>query len=120
MARNSLDVDLDLVGVLQRRRIIAREIAGSGDGVFLKLHLQAVNGVVREGLEGILELDLHDQLGAAAQIEPEMDVLVPVGDQLVLGLGNSNDAVQAYQNDRDDDSGLDLDVAIHMLIGKPC
>src|ERR1700683_2840517 len=44
-----------------------------------------------------------------------MDVLLPVGDQLIFGLGNPDDAVQAYQDDRDDDGGLDLDVSIHRL-----
>ncbi len=115
VARNSFDVDLDLVGVFQRRRIVPRDVAGGADAVFLKLLLQAFDGVVRESLEGVLELDLHHQLRAAAQIEPEMDVLFPVGDQLVFRFGNSDDAVQAYQDDRDDDGGFDLEVAIHML-----
>jgi hypothetical protein len=42
-----------------------------------------------------------------------MDVLMPIGDQLILGFGDSNNAVQANQNHREDDSGFDLDVAIH-------
>jgi hypothetical protein len=61
-----------------------------------------------ESLEGVLNLDLHHQLRAAAQIEPQVDVLFPVGDQLVLGLGNADDAVEADQDHRDDDAGFEF------------
>ncbi len=85
------------------------------NAVLLKLLLHAVDGVVRESLEGVLELDLHHQLGTAAQVEPELDVLLPVGDQLVLGFRNSDDAIEADQDDRDDDGDLILMLRFMLL-----
>jgi hypothetical protein len=60
-----------------------------------------------------LNLDFHNQLRAAAQVETEMYVLFPVGDELVLGFGNPDNSVDTDKNHRDDNAGLDFDVAIH-------
>src|SRR5260370_1201213 len=67
------------------------------DVVLLQFFLHPLDGVVGEGLEGVLELHCHNQLRAAAQVQPEVDVIPPIRDELVLGLGQSDDAVNADQ-----------------------
>ena len=49
-----------------------------------ELILQALDHRVGFRLEGVLELDLQHQLAAALQVQAQVDVLLPVVDQLLL------------------------------------
>ncbi len=65
--------------------------------------LQAIGVGARLGVEGILLLYLNHQIGSAAEIQPEVDVFLPIGDQLALAPRNADDAVEADQDDGDDE-----------------
>src|SRR5260370_35733829 len=45
---------------------------------------------------------------------PDVDVIVPIRDEHVLGLGQPDDAVDADQDTRDDNADFDFDVALHL------
>ena len=62
-------------------RVISPDV---GDAGLLQLVLQALDDLVGVGLEGVLQLHLQHQLAAAVQIEPEMDVVLPVVDQFAF------------------------------------
>ncbi len=77
-----------------------------------QLILQALDHGVGFGLEGVLDLDLQHQLAAALEIQPQVDVLLPVRHQLVFGGRQADDAVDTRQNDDDDHQDLDFEIAL--------
>src|SRR5258708_7697333 len=107
-----MNVDLDLVGVLQTGQFISVH-AGVRDAGFAERVLKPLHNSVGCRHESVLQLNLKYQVTPAPQVETEMDVLVPVGDQFILGFRKADDAVQANQHDGDDESRFELKIAFH-------
>ena len=115
---HALDGDLDLVGVLEACQIVAGNFRKS-DVLLAELFLQPVDHGFRVGHERILQLDLQHQMRPALQVETQMDVVLPVLHQLGARPGNADDAVDADQDQRNDDPRFDLEIPIHAFRSWP-
>jgi hypothetical protein len=58
-------------------------------------------------------------MASASQVEPKVDVLVPVGNQLFLRLRNPNQQVDARQQHGEDNGSFDLQTLVHALLCLP-
>ncbi len=101
-AGNALDQNGRFNGGGQRLCFLHLDISEL-DVCFARFFLQAVG--IRSGLsvERVLLLHLNHEVSSTAEIQPEVDVLLPIGNQLGFAARDSDDAVEADQDDRNDE-----------------
>ena len=87
--------------VRQRLRIVADHVR-EHDPAFWHSSFRRCDHRVGLALNASCSWTSQHQVAAAPQIETQLDVLVPVRDQLGFRLGQPDDAVDTNQNDRDD------------------
>src|ERR1035437_4936564 len=95
--RDALDVDLDVIGILNPRGIVAIH-AGPGDALLAEILLEALHGLVGIRFDGVLYLDLEHQVAAALEVQPKLDVVLHVLHQVGRRLGETDNAEHAKQN----------------------
>ena len=95
--RDALDVDLDVIGILNPLGIVAIH-ADPGDALLAEILLEALHGLVGIRFDGVLYLDLQDQVAAALEVQPKLDVVFHVLHEVGRRLGETDNAEHANQN----------------------
>ena len=75
------DVDAAQGDALRSRSRIELEDVAEGDVLFLQRVLEPLDGLIGFGVDGVVDLNLKDQMGSAAQVKAEMDILLNAGDE---------------------------------------
>ena len=98
-SRNAFDDDLfRMIDRVRLDDVVIMDLAG------LHVGLQPLNGVIGFYLNGVVHLHLQDQVGAAFQVQAEVNAVSDGVDKSLLGkaLGNAEDAEQEKQQNCDD------------------
>ncbi len=80
---------------------------------FRSASFKAIGPRARLVVEGVLLLYLNHKIGSAAQVESEVNIVVPVLNQFGLALRKTDDPVQANQNYRNDEKEFEAKMTFH-------
>ena len=114
--RDALDVDLDLVGVFERLRIVAVDVGRSAMSSFCSSVFSRSMAVSASALNASCSCTCITSCVPPLRSSPRWMFFFQLAISSAFDFGNADNAVDADQDHRDDDDGLNLDVAIHGLI----
>src|SRR5205807_7541788 len=73
------------------------------------LVLHALDDCVGLYLESVLEMNFKNEVAASTQVESQPDIVFPVLHQFILRLGQTDDSVNADEDDNDDRDDPELE-----------
>src|SRR5262249_46667321 len=108
--RHSLDFD---AAIIVNVDCVDASHRGIFDVLLLEFVFQPLNGLIRLGIDGVVDVYLQDQVSATLKVQSEMNVFLKILDQRLLVCGETKNPIQTGHYDCENKKALFQNILSH-------